>query len=413
MRTSARAIVSLAALSLALGVARAGIEVPTGSVRSVTSDIRTDDYGSAVDLVFVSEGYLADEADDFLADARAMAARVDTDPAAAPFHGARPFNYHYVFVSSRERAPWLWGAPPADTAVRAHPREGDGLLETDDAAVEREALAAPDVDVVVVVTRFITGGPLMRGNADMYYTGRHIRIPRENGDALVHELGHALYGLGDEYVERQETLPPERSGEVAPFANLSVDPSGARWRAVTSSVVEGGAGWAHGVYHAELRCRMNATDEPSFCSVCRAAIANARPVWPGTPTIRDPVPGWAQPSGASLAARWDAGPGAPPVAYLVSLSQLGPDGRTYATLRSSWVEGRTWTIGTLAPGAYSFAVTARTVAGTSPGEWAPFTVVSSGPLGPPPPPAPPAPVAAPEPPRAPTRGLEGAIEGGR
>jgi hypothetical protein len=343
--------------------ARAGDEAP---VASVTRVIRSRLFALTTDLVFLSEGYAREEQGLFLADARAMVAHVERDAAAEPFRASRVFNYHFVFVpSARAASP---GEEPARTPFRAHVVREKVLV--DGARVERAAEAAPDADLVVVLVHFGPGAPAqLRATARVprfeegsFHEGR-IAIPSTDDGVFLHELGHALCSLGDEYGESGSG--GRSPGWVAEHPNLTIDRSGARWHWVsrpTSGCVEGGGLLEHGVFHAEASCIMSDVEAPRFCSVCAALIRGVVNRDPARPVSLRFEAGWLAgsifPGGTSIEARWDRG-GPDPVSYRVELERLS--GGAWEPIRAFTVEGHlvSLALGALAPGRYRLELEAR------------------------------------------------------
>ena len=277
--------------------------LPALGQAQLTSDVHEPDLTQAWDMVFVAEGYEAGDEAEFLEDARDMARRLQTEKAAAPIREAYTFNYHFVFSPSQQPVSWRPGGDPGDTVIRSYV-DHDGILVTQDELADTLAITvAPDVDSVVIVAKFLdedaldpeTFGELkavvdhpdhVRANADMPYDGQRIRQPRQDPEAFVHELGHALFGLGDEYGEYDGAIPDDVRWEIALTPNLTTDASGARWAAVTSKVYEGGGYYAEGVYRPAKNCRMRASRSRPFCAVCRAAIRGMRELGvPATPSL--------------------------------------------------------------------------------------------------------------------------------
>ena len=293
------------------------------AAQSLTSSLKDSDYARAWDMVFVSEGYRSDQEQLFLSDARRMARMLRQGSTAKPIRDAYTINLHFLFVPSPAHVSWRPGGSPGETALRSFV-DRDGVLVTDDALADTLAIThAPDVDSIVVVAKLdppdaidpATLGGLaqvvshpdhVRANADMPYDGGRVRQPSGDPEAFIHELGHALFGLGDEYGEYPERIPPDSEWEVALTPNLSVDPSGARWAHVTDSVFEGGGYYERGVYRAERSCRMRESRSRPFCAVCQAAIAAApgAPVHPA-PRLRAPAAGAALAAG-QVEVRWRA-----------------------------------------------------------------------------------------------------------
>ncbi len=108
---------------------------------------------------------------------------------------------------------------------------------------------------------------------------------------LIHELGHALAGLGDEYYSSSIAYEEFYDLDLEPLQpNLStlVD-SGSKWQDLVhdtvpvptqstevyseiTGVFEGGGYSEKGIYRPGYDCRMKSNDTDKFCGACRRAI---------------------------------------------------------------------------------------------------------------------------------------------
>ncbi|MBL4636961.1 MAG: hypothetical protein JKY56_24120 [Kofleriaceae bacterium] len=145
------------------------------------------------------------------------------------------------------------------------------FIQTD---VERVALVRENcqgADALVVVVNQSEG----RANA----SGSTVLISSsDDWQVLQHELGHALFGLADEYAEFQHCSErtPKDVSEFLPVPNVSI--KGAKWRGVIDEAHSGGGGWPC-LYHPTDSCVMLDAVSESFCPVCQAHIGeilNAR-----------------------------------------------------------------------------------------------------------------------------------------
>lgn len=405
---------ALALLLLALLPALAPAQEPTGSVKELTSDLRSEDWARATDVVILGDGYQANERDLFVADAKRLARRVRVEQAARPMREGSDFNFHFAFVSSREKGvPWRAGRPARDTAFRSHVA-ADGSLESDDAAADTAAAQlAPDVDLVVVLVRLaptndpktprerlrsarrghrlasgdeVTSPDDVRPNADVPEDGRRIRIPSIDTEAFIHELGHALYNLSDEYAEYEGTVPADERWQVAICPNLTLEPTGARWADIVPTAFEGGGYYSQGVWRPEKTCRMRASRSELFCAVCEDVIRRA-------PEVSRPpgAPAWVRPADGArltvdrgeplaLAARWthaDEGRG-PTVSFHLQLQRLNPDGTRRWRVWDDHVEDHRRTasirVALREPGTYRLGISASNLAGESETTWTTFVV---------------------------------------
>jgi hypothetical protein len=114
----------------------------------------------------------------------------------------------------------------------------------------------------------------------------------ESKHVIAHEMGHNLFGLGDEYNNDTRTFTGTR-GEVnltetpASWANLKwgdlvaastplpTDPGAlpGGWNDETSvgAFAGGGGNFSTGIFHPVIRCRMN-QNIPPWCPVCAREI---------------------------------------------------------------------------------------------------------------------------------------------
>ncbi len=338
------------------------LALPASAAPLVQSDA-PNDLSKAENVVFVSEGYLASEQEQFFKEARAAAQVVATDPAAAPLRALKPMNFHYVFVPSNAGAAFKAGDPPNDTAIKACVN-ADGMIQADDAAADTAASAAPDVDVVVILVKFADGAGWQRSNSDVLpgHFGR-TRLDHTSSNALIHELGHALAGLGDEYADVDGPPPDDAArSRVALFPNLTLDPTGARWMPVgyQGTPVEGGDRYRHGVWHPTEHCRMNESTSQEFCPVCQAFIAQASAEKPPAPTDLEVANGSITWKGEGAPRAW-------------SLAILGPGDEADFV---GWIEPETptFSIANLPPGDYTAEVMGMNMSGTSSFVYKTFTV---------------------------------------
>jgi hypothetical protein len=249
-------------------------------------------HGNARSIVFVSDGYTESDRARYEKKCHALVSEVLFDDASRGSRHPEEFNFHCVWVPSNENG----SAKPGDardTAFHMHLPKDDDLVVADDARADAAAVAAaPDVDVVVIVGYLKHGvfsPSRCRPCADIPPLGARVRLPDDYSDGLVHELGHAIYGLGDEYVDHgweKKTVDPE---DVAPFPNLTADPSGERFKPyVPGPYVPGGARVGRGVWHATTHCRMGNDcykKNAPFCPVCRAAIDGRPATKPRAPSV--------------------------------------------------------------------------------------------------------------------------------
>jgi hypothetical protein len=95
---------------------------------------------------------------------------------------------------------------------------------------------------------------------------------------LTHELGHVLFGLGDEYADSDAAYVEESryvTSTLDPLVvtpNLSLEASGAKWQTLVEGARPGGRRYGSGIYHPTEHCRMSTTEADRFCPVCEHRI---------------------------------------------------------------------------------------------------------------------------------------------
>jgi len=231
-------------------------------------------------LVFIAEGFTAGELPRFRRSVSGLLADMGRDADSLVGRAGPHVNAYTIELESPTND--TTNAAPHDTALGAclaadalNPA-GLELLTTAerDLAARVAGPLVPHADAIVVLINSAYG----RANAS--YDGLIFIGLDHDAATLTHELGHAVLGLGDEYTDTPEAF----DGGLGGFAfwypgpadvrepNLSLDPTGAKWRHIVPSAVEGGARRKTGVYHPAERCRMNRPSDP-FCPVCAAEAA--------------------------------------------------------------------------------------------------------------------------------------------
>ncbi|WP_354637929.1 M64 family metallopeptidase [Kitasatospora camelliae] len=179
--------------------------VLAGPDGTVTPVVRNGDSASKLDVVVIGDGYTADQQDAFLADA---ATKWQEITAVEPYAGYRAlFNVWAVQAVSAESG--VSGDPdPAtvrSTALGSYFWCGDveRLLCVDTDAVDRYAAKAPQADLVLVIAHSTKYGGA--GYNDVVSPLGYSGIATvsggndRSGQIAVHETGHSLGLLADEY----------------------------------------------------------------------------------------------------------------------------------------------------------------------------------------------------------------------
>lgn len=247
------------------------------------------DPAGKVDLVFLAEGYTEAEQDKFLSDARRFTGRLfETEPYASH---RDDFNIWAVGLRSADSGTDLSGRGVwKNTALNSgfYTFGIDRYLTTPDMRSVRDAVwNVPNDAVFILVNTDIYGGGGFYnfyglGSADNELTLR----------VFVHELGHSLAGLADEYFDSEVAYNDYYDLGQEPWEpNITtlVD-FGRKWRDMLDSessvptapdpsdpgrlgVYEGGGYVARGIYRPLDFCCMRGGEE--FCPVCRRAIDRA------------------------------------------------------------------------------------------------------------------------------------------
>lgn len=255
----------------------------------VTRVAGNGDPASSLDLVFVAEGYLADQMGKFRQDVLEMAEYILQQP---PFDAYRDqINFWAVESPSAEAGPSnpgedFYNRTPAGTTYYSLGLDRYLTTSRHGRLMDVAANAPGDVICVLVNTEAYGGGGIY--NAHVVGTADH----PWSKVVFIHEIGHGLAGLGDEYFGSEVAYEEFYPLHVEPWeANLTtlVD-FGSKWQDMldedtpvptpatdeyleTVGVFEGGGYTAEGVYRPHIHCRMRSNTAPGFCPVCRKAIA--------------------------------------------------------------------------------------------------------------------------------------------
>jgi hypothetical protein len=246
------------------------------------------DPHTCVDLVFIAEGYKADEMRKFRDDVKMMA---DNLFAEAPFKDYKAkFNIWAVEAVSQDSGTDIPGEKIyVNTALNSsfYTFDLDRYITTQDIkTVNDYAASVPHDNIIVLINSTIYGG----GGVYNYYAGTttgHQLSPK----VFVHEFGHTFAGLADEYYSSSvayDEFYPLNSEPWEPNITTMVDfdskwkymigketpvptPAEEKYKNVTG-LFEGGGYSAKGIFRPELECRMKDNGPKGFCSVCQKAI---------------------------------------------------------------------------------------------------------------------------------------------
>jgi len=240
-----------------------------------------------VDILFLAEGYSADEMDKFIDDARRSAGYIFSEE---PFLSNRHhFNVRAVRSYSQDSGTDIPGEGIWKNTVVNSSFYTFGIeryMTTMDYKSVCDVAAGAHYDQIYILV-----------NTDKYGGGgiyNHYSISAadnlQSRAVVIHEFGHAFGGLGDEYFNSAVAYNDYFPLKVEPWnPNLTtlVD-FDSKWKSMISDgtpvptpaeeansevvgVYEGGGYVAKGVYRPMIDCRMH-TNDAAFCPVCSSAL---------------------------------------------------------------------------------------------------------------------------------------------
>lgn len=339
--TYRRPLLWTAVLVLLAGSGAPPARADGGVVEGTFTLLLSGDTAEKIDLVFLGDGFTS-------AQQNAFNARVDE--AVAAFMNAHPlqalrsaFNIHRVNVSSPEsgtdKFATCGGEDTGDSDVSRRTAMDSGYCNGGNASVYRcmgssdHSLAqgfaanAPDDDIVIVLVNDGGHGGCAFGGITFF------TLTSSFADIVVHELGHAVFGLADEYRYDGDDIYPH--GEPgAPNVTIGTNRVSLKWRdlVLPSTAIPtqnqapncgAGAGLPDrnvdadlvgtfesasysrcGIFRPQHACRMRESDQ-QFCSVCRRAVirrlagklSGELSVFFDTLLIRDDHDGWGRGKG--------------------------------------------------------------------------------------------------------------------
>jgi hypothetical protein len=258
-------------------------------VKAAVTEINdAGDPSTCVDLVFLAEGYRADETGKFRADAKKMADILFAEP---PYNEYKnKINIWAVESASQDSGTDIPGEKIyVNTAMNFsfYTFDIDRYLTSPDIkSINDYAANAPHDNIVVLINSTRYGG----GGVYNYYTG----ITVDNAlspKVFIHEFGHGFSGLADEYYSSEVAYEDFYPLNVEPWEpNITTRVNfDAKWKKMISKdtpvptpsedkykdvtgLFEGGGYSAKGIFRAELDCRMKSNGPKGYCSVCREAV---------------------------------------------------------------------------------------------------------------------------------------------
>lgn len=254
---------------------------------------------SFFNLVILSEGYTADELVRFGADAQRLADRIFS---VEPFKAYRRcFNVFGIAVASSEsgsdhpskgvyRSTYFSSTYDSQGIDRLITVTADGRFQVYNMLLKH----VPDYDLAIV----LVNDPQYGGSGGNFPT--IVSTESSSAEIAIHELGHTLGGLGDEYGDPYPNYPDTEEHNTT----KETDRNKVKWRAwidpatpvptpattefdATVGLFEGAHYHETGWYRPKLTCRMRDLSAP-FCEVCGEALVLAmyvyvRPILSATP----------------------------------------------------------------------------------------------------------------------------------
>jgi len=279
---------NLFAAVLALGLGLASVTV--GPSQTLQTLVTNGPSSNQINLVVLAEGYTAAQASQFLADAGQMVGDLLGAEPFASYRGA--FNAFAIMVASTESgsdhpsqgvfkntyfnstfdsygiSEYLT-IPPNDRDP--NPSQGQGKVQT-----LLQQLAPQSDMAILLVNDLLYGG----AGGQLLICSRNAFAP----EMILHEAGHTLAGLGDEYEDPLPGFPdveePNTTREtnraslkwktwIAPDTPIPTPADGQYADAV--GLFEGAHYHTTGWYRPKLDCRMR-TLSARFCEVCQEAL---------------------------------------------------------------------------------------------------------------------------------------------
>ena len=248
------------------------------------------DPANKVDLLFIAEGYTAQEMEKFRKDAQLFTDYLFT---MAPYNRHKEdFNIWIVESVSEESGTDIphediWKKTVANSNFYTF-RSDRYLTAQNQKSICEIATAAPYDALYVIVNNSKYGG----GGIYNFY-GLSASDCRWAEEVFIHEFGHSFAGLGDEYYDSSTSYEEFYNTKIEPWEpNITTLVNfEAKWKDmlpagtaiptaplsnkkdnVTLGVYEGGGYMAKGIYRPVMDCRMKTNTAAAFCPVCQRAI---------------------------------------------------------------------------------------------------------------------------------------------
>jgi hypothetical protein len=241
----------------------------------VVSLINNGDKSKKVDLLFVAEGYRADQMDKFLQDARKFAGYLFN---IEPYKSRKDdFNIWAVKSISKDSGPdiphqGIWKQTVLESNFYTF--KIDRYLTAPEYSLIASAVSNAPFDAIHVIVNTDKYG----GGGIYNYYALSMSDHSTESMVFVHEFGHSFAGLGDEYYTSEVSYEDFYNLKIEPWEpNLTTKVHfEAKWEDMMGKdgvgLYEGGGYMAKGIFRPAQDCRMKTNTSPSFCPVCVRAI---------------------------------------------------------------------------------------------------------------------------------------------
>ncbi|MFW6389166.1 MAG: M64 family metallopeptidase [Marinilabiliaceae bacterium] len=247
-----------------------------------------DDAKDRADILIMAEGYTSEEKDRFYADAKKMAGSL---LALSPYDSLKNhITIRALAIPSKDSGTNdpnnnIWKNTPLKSSFNTFGT--DRYLESLHTwTIFDHAAGIPHDHIIILVNTAKYGGGGVYNHFSIT-SAQHSNSPK----VFIHELGHGLAGLGDEYFSTDVaygdffdlntepwhpniTTLKDFEGKWEQLVADSVPiptPDISKYRN-TTGVFEGAGYSARDIYRPAVNCRMRSNEAKGFCEVCREAI---------------------------------------------------------------------------------------------------------------------------------------------
>lgn len=255
---------------------------------TVTPLLVNGDAKHKVDIAILAEGYTQQEMPKFISDATKM---IDYLFSVPPFDELKKdFNVYAIQSASLESGTDIPGKRIyKNTIFNSSFYTFDMeryLTVTDMKSVADVASLVPYDQIYILTNSAVYGGGAFYNHLNLTTTDHFL-----SKKVFVHELGHGLVGLADEYYDSSTSFDEMYNQNIEPWeANITTLVNfDAKWKNMVTTktpiptpanneyknsvgAFEGGGYVAKGIYRPMQNCRMKSNNTNNFCPVCTKAI---------------------------------------------------------------------------------------------------------------------------------------------